>query len=98
MTLDALYAHLHRRAQATGQHQHADLRGGARLAVAVDGAWTAVTFSRKGKPLRDTEIVVFRRCCGVPATALRNPLDGQRQHEHDGAQWHAVSYRWKEQP
>jgi hypothetical protein len=32
----------------------------------------------------------------VPETAVRFPQEGQQVRERDGAQWHAISYRWRE--
>ena len=96
MSLANLYTELHRRARESGEDRALDLRGGARLAVRVLDSVTTLTISRKGKALGSTEIETFKRDCGVPSTAIRFPLEGQRTIERDGATWHAITYRWRE--
>jgi hypothetical protein len=102
-----LYNHLLSRAQATGDVQKADLRGGARLYVRCEDGAITVSFARKSKNLSDTEIVTFRRHCDVPAAAERLPASGQAERKTtariDDAEhgpidvletWHVVGYRW----
>jgi len=97
MSLANMYLELHRRARETGEDRAANLRGGARIAVrSVDGV-TTLTISRKGKALGSTEIETFKRECGVPATAIRFPLEGQNVKPRDGDTWHYIAYRWKEE-
>ena len=40
--------------------------------------------------------VQLKRDCGVPATAVRFPAEEQGTKEHDGATWHYIAYRWRE--
>lgn len=96
MSLANLYIELHRRASETGEDRATDLKGGARLAVRVNGDIVTLTISRKGKRLGDTELTVFKRDCGVPATAIRFPADEQGMIERDGATWHYIAFRWRE--
>jgi hypothetical protein len=97
MTLTSMYTELHRHAARTGQDRRQELRGGARIAVRVRDGIVTLTISRKGKPVGDTELIVFRRDCGVPATATRYPLDEQATRtDAAGAQWWCVTYRWSE--
>jgi hypothetical protein len=96
MSLANLYTELRRRAAASGEDRALDLRGGARIAVRVADGITTLTISRSKKPLGATEIETFKRDCGVPASAIRFPLEGQRTIERDGATWHAITYRWRE--
>jgi hypothetical protein len=104
-----IYNHLLSRAQATGDVQKADLRGGARLYVRCEDGAITVSFARKSKNLSDTEIVTFRRHCDVPAAAERLPASGQAEREvmvqvedqeHGPIEvsetWHVVGYRWEE--
>jgi hypothetical protein len=92
MSLANLYTELHRRARESGEDRALDLRGGARLAVRVLDGVTTLTISRKSRRLGDTEIVVFKRDCGVPPDAIRFPLEGQ------GLKGDAyyVAFRWRE--
>ena len=96
MSLSSVYQELHRRARETGQDRSFDLKGGARIAVRVSGDVTTLTISRKGKKVGATEIEVFKRDCGVPATAIRFPLDEQGQRTVDGVVWHYLAFRWRE--
>jgi hypothetical protein len=102
-----LYNHLLSRAQATGDLQRADLRGGARLYVRCEADTITVSFARRSKHLSDTEIVTFRRHCDVPASAERLPASGQAERKPtvrvDDAEhgpmdvpqtWYVVAYRW----
>lgn len=91
-----MYTELHRAAARTGTDRAIDLRGGARIAVRVKDGIVTLTISRKAKRIGDTELITFRRDCGVPETAIRFPLDAQGTKEHDGATWHYVAYRWRE--
>lgn len=97
MSLANMYAELHRNAARSGEDRALDLRGGARIAVRVLGGVTTLTISRKGKKVGDTELTTFRRDCGVPETAARYPAEGQQVRERDGAQWHAITYRWADE-
>lgn len=97
MSLANLYTELHRRAAASGEDRALDLKGGARLAVRCLDGVTTLTISRKGKALGSTEIETFKRDCGVPSSAIRFPLDGQRTIERDGATWHAITFRWRDE-
>jgi len=93
MSLANLYTELHRRARESGEDRALDLKGGARLAVRVLDGVTTLTISRKGKRLGDTELVTFKRDCGVPTDAIRFPPDGQ------GLKGDAyyVAYRWRDE-
>lgn len=97
MSLSGVYIDLWRSAQETGADQARELRGGARLGVRVLGDITTLTISRKSKRIGDVELRTFVRDCGVPATAIRFPLDGQTVRERDGAQWHSVTFRWRDE-
>jgi hypothetical protein len=88
---------LHRRARESGEDRSLDLKGGARIAVRVSDGVTTLTISRSKKPLGATEIETFKRDLGIPATAIRFPLEGQRQIARDGQTWHAITYRWREE-
>jgi hypothetical protein len=96
MSLTSIYTELHRQAARTGTDRAQDLAHGARLAVRVLEGVVTLTIARKGKRLGATEIEVFKRDCGVPETAVRFPQEGQQVREREGAQWHAISYRWRE--
>ena len=96
MSLANLYTELHRRAAASGEDRALDLKGGARLAVRVQAGIVTLTISRKAKRIGDTELITFKRDCGVPDSAIRFPLDSQGTKEHDGATWHYIAYRWRE--
>jgi hypothetical protein len=96
MCLANLYTELHRRAQQSGEDRALDLKGGARIAVRVQADITTLTISRSKKPLGATEIETFKRDCGVPASAIRFPLEGQGVKEHGGMPWHYIAYRWRE--
>lgn len=97
MSLSSMYVELHRRARETGDDRAIDLRGGARIAVRVLDDVTTLTISRKQKPLGATEIEVFKRDCGVPGEAVRFPQEGQNTTERDGATWHYIAFRWREE-
>jgi hypothetical protein len=56
-----------------------------------------LTISRKEKALGATEIETFQRDCGVPSDAERLPDAGQRLRQRDGATWHTITYRWREE-
>jgi len=96
MSLADIYTELHRNAARTGQDRAMELKGGARLAVRVQSGVVTLTISRKSKRLGDVEIVTFRRDCGVPADAIRFPLDEQGQRTVDNVTWHFISFRWRE--
>lgn len=94
MSLNNIYLELHRRAGETGEDRAIDLKGGARLAVRVQAGVVTLTISRSKKPLGATEIETFKRDCGVPAMAIRFPLEGQGTKEHDGMPWHYIAFRF----
>jgi len=96
MSLSNIFLEMKRRAGETGEDRATDLRGGARLAVRVRADVITLTISRKEKALGATEIETFKRDCGVPAGAERLPDVGQRVRLRDGAQWHTITYRWRE--
>lgn len=85
MSLANIYLHLHARAAETGEDRRVDLSGGARLSVRVQGGVTTLTISRKGKRVGDTELLTFKRECGVPAYASRYPGDDQGTRKDDDA-------------
>jgi hypothetical protein len=97
MSLANLYTELHRQSRESGEDRALDLRGGARIAVRVQDGITTLTISRSKKPLGAAEIETFKRDCGVPPDAIRFPLEGQRTIDREGATWHAITYRWKEE-
>jgi hypothetical protein len=97
MSLSSIYTELHRRAQETGEDRALTLKGGARLAVRVLGDVTTLTISRDKKKLSATELEVFKRDCGVPASAVRFPQEGQNPREIAGVTWWYVAYRWREE-
>jgi hypothetical protein len=66
------------------------------LAVRVQAGVVTLTISRKAKRIGDTELITFKRDCGVPDSAVRFPLDEQGTKEHDGATWHFITFRWRE--
>jgi len=96
VSLSSIYTELHRNAARTGTDRAMELKGGARLAVRVKEGIVTLTISRKTKRIGDTELITFKRDCGVPDTAVRFPLDEQGTKEHDGATWYYIAYRWRE--
>jgi len=96
MSLSALYLELHRRARETGEDRALDLKGGARLAVRVEGTQVTLTISRPKKPLGAGEIETFKRDCAIPANAIRFPLNEQGTRTVDGMLWFYIAYRWLE--
>jgi len=96
MSLSNLYSELHRRAEQSGQDRALDLKGGARLAVRVKDGIVTLTISRSKKPLGATELETFRRDCGIPASAIRFPLDEQGTRYQEGIRWWYIAYRWRE--
>lgn len=96
MSLANLYTELRRRAAASGEDRALDLKGGARIAVRVQAEIVTLTISRSKKPLGATEIETFKRDCGVPSSAIRFPMEGQRTIDREGEIWHAITYRWAE--
>lgn len=98
MSLSSIYTELHRHAARTGTDRHQELGRGARIAVRVKAGVVTLTISRKGKKVGDTELITFRRECGVPATATRYPIDEQATRKDDaGLLWWYVTYRWGEE-
>lgn len=96
MKLALLYDHLLTRAVKTGEDQHADLKGGARLAVRARDGVITVSFCRPHKRLGDIEEVTFRAVCQVPASAVRIPAEGQKERLASAVVWYIVAYRWTE--
>ena len=96
MSLSSVYQKLHRRAKETGEDRALTLRGGARLAVRVSEGIVTVTVSRPKRHLGATEIEVFKRDCGVPATAIRFPQQEQAQRIVGDTTWNYVAWRWRE--
>jgi hypothetical protein len=96
MSLSSMYQELHRRAAETGEDRALDLRGGARIAVRVKDGVVTLTISRSKKKVGDTELITFKRDCGVPDDAARYPAEGQGVKEHSGMPWHYIVYRWAE--
>jgi hypothetical protein len=94
MSLESIYAELHRNAARTGHDRVATLTGGAIVAVRVRDGVTTVTVSREGKKLGGSELIVFQRAIGVPPDATRYPEAEQGQRD---GRWF-VAWRWAEQP
>ena len=92
MSLSSIFTELHRNAARTGQDRAMDLRGGARIAVRVQAGVVTLTISRKEKALGATEIETFKRDCAVPSDAERL----QRLRQREGATWHTITWRWRE--
>lgn len=95
--LEAIFDHLLTRASATGRDQHADLPGGARLAVRVAGGQTVVSVARSPQRVGDTEAVTFKRICRVPDGARRIPADGQAERVVSGKMWNMIGWVWGEE-
>jgi hypothetical protein len=96
MSLATMYQELHRRALETGEDRALDLRGGARLAVRVKDGIVTLTISRAKKQVGATELETFRRDCGIPASAIRFPLDEQGTRTVDGVIWWYIAFRWRD--
>jgi hypothetical protein len=96
MSLANLYTELHRAAARSGTDRALDLKGGARLAVRVQNGVTTLTIARKAKKVGDTELITFKRDCGVPSDAVRFPSDAQGTREYEGSIWYYITYRWAE--
>lgn len=97
MSLSSIYTELHRQAARTRTDRRYELKGGAAIAVRVQAGIVTLTISRRGKKVGDTELLTFRRACGVPATAERIPIDEQgTRKDADGLLWYFVAYRWAE--
>lgn len=96
MSLSHIYEALHHQAARSGEPRGQTLTGGARITVRVLGGVTTLTISRRGKHVGDTELMVFRRDCGVPETAERRPSEGQSHMTHEGSVWFYLSFRWTE--
>jgi hypothetical protein len=92
MSLSSIYTELHRHAARTGTDRAQTLTGGARIAVRVQAGIVTLTISRQKKKVGDTELITFRRDCGVPPDAARYPAEGQGQK---GDFWY-IAYRWAE--
>lgn len=97
MSLSNIYSELHRRASETGIDRAQTLGKGARIAVRVQDGVTTLTISRALKPLGAAEIETFKRDCGVPASAVRFPLEGQGTTLREGMQWHYIAWRWRDE-
>ena len=96
MSLSSIYTELHRQAARTGTDRAQTLTGGARIAVRCREGVVTLTISRKAKRIGDTELVTFKRDCGVPESAVRFPAEEQGTKEHDDATWHYIAFRWRE--
>jgi hypothetical protein len=97
MSLANMFLEAKIQAARTGTDRSLELRGGARLVVrSIDGIVT-LTIARKTKRVGDTELITFRRDCGVPSDAIRFPLEGQGVIEREGATWHYIAYRWRDE-
>lgn len=94
MKLEAVYDHLLTKATRSGQDEHADLKGGARLALRVMDGQIALTIGRSPQRVGDRELITFRQICRVPETARRIPTEGQAQREVDGKTWYVVGFVW----
>jgi hypothetical protein len=92
MSLANMFLEAKIQAARTGTDRPLELRGGARLVVRSVGGVITLTISRPKKRVGDTELITFRRDCGVPPDACRYPAEGQGQH---GESWY-VAYRWQE--
>lgn len=96
--LPQLYAAVAAQARRTGQDTSILLKGGARLCVRITDGVTTLSIARRGKPVGDTELATFRLACQIPPEATRWPAAGQHQRtDADGATYHQVVYRWKEE-
>jgi hypothetical protein len=93
-----LYQQLrHQAEQQPGVTQRCPLPGGARISLTIEQGWHKLVFSRKGKKLGDSEVIVFRTHCQVPEQALRIPHAPYQTVRHvDGQEWHYVAYVWEE--
>lgn len=95
MKLEAVYDHLLTQATRTGRDEHADLKGGARLAVRVWDGMIALTIARSPQRVGDRELITFQQICRVPATAKRVPAEDQAQRKDaDGKNWWVVGFVW----
>jgi hypothetical protein len=92
--LDTLFAHLLRRARATGKLQTAKLHGGARVAVKVLDGRVSVSIGRSGAPVGASEEQTFRRFFKVPAHAQRRPVAGQAHKPLDDQDWNVIGWIW----
>lgn len=97
MSITNIYLELLRRARETGQDRATTLRGGARIAVRCRDTVITLTISRATKPLGATEIETFKRDLGIPTHAIRYPIEGQNRKARDGATWHYIAYRFREE-
>lgn len=93
-----MYQELHRRAKETGQDRATTLTGGARIAIRVQEDVVTLTIARQKKKVGTTELEVFKRDCGVPASAVRFPQEDQNTRtDSEGIIWWYVAYRWREE-
>jgi hypothetical protein len=93
-----MYQELLRQAHRAGDVRRLKLRGGAQLALRVDGDVVTLTISRPKKPLGATEVETFKRDCAIPARAIRFPLEEQgARNDSDGLLWFYIAYRWREE-
>lgn len=97
MSLANMFLEARIQAARTGTDRPLELRGGARLVVRVQGGVVTLTISRPKKRVGDTELITFRRDCGVPDTAVRFPQEGQNPREREGVTWHSITYRWRDE-
>jgi hypothetical protein len=94
MKLEAVYDHLLSKATRTGRDAHADLAGGARLAVRVWEGQIALTIARSPQRVGDRELITFVQLCRVPEGARRIPAEGQAERTVDGRAWYIVGFVW----
>lgn len=99
-----IFDELVRNSKRTGKQRNAPLKGGAELVVLVVEDVVTLTIKRPEKSVGDTELVTFRRDCGVPADAavLTPPEQGTRDVRTPSLNgfsemlvtWYYVTYRW----
>ena len=98
MKLEAVYDHLLTKATRSGQDEHADLKGGARLALRVMDGQIALTIARSPQRVGDRELITFRQICRVPETAKRIPETDQAARRVEGKTWWTIGWVWTEEP
>jgi hypothetical protein len=96
VSLTSLFHEAKLQAARTGTDRPLNLSGGARLVVRVKDGVVTLTIARQRKRVGDRELITFKEQCGIPANAIRFPLEEQGQRTADGVQWFYVAYRWRE--
>jgi len=96
MSLTSLFHEAKLQAARTGEDRPLNLSGGARLVVRVQQGVVTLTIARQKKKVGDRELITFKEQCGIPATAIRFPLDEQGTRTVAGVQWFYIAYRWRE--